>query len=487
MHQELKFVLSIVQLETNRLEKSYDSYTPEGFFYDEFQLNIDNPNITAQLYYKIHEVWSHGLLQLFIKNKILHDQLEVKDIIAFETARLIKLILEALSLEIIKEKEAWGLLFLNAQRLQDTFNNEIEFKEAYLKGSLYYQILFKDDEDDRGTRIKNFHILFEQLKQVNPVQLIWLERDIFDSFTIKSPTTKKVIQTSSDSGTREHHPIVQQIYHLLAKKDKSVLWDFLNQLNENERNQFLNLVYIDKKEGREVLTTEDYLELPALYPNVSYAYYLRGIYFYHFAWEARGTGIANTVGQKNYATFYERLRYAKKDLKKAHELAPNEQTYWGELYNVAKHFNSDEADELEEKLLKLIRKDAMQNTFCLRCVANMKKARWGGSHQEALEWAREVVATSTHGNPIKIMLFEAYIEQYDYILTLDRNEKEAQALLNKQTVQDELNLYFEELLENVENESIYATLLFWYEKVNDPKRLKKLMQLREVSLFHKRN
>ncbi|HHS92670.1 MAG TPA: hypothetical protein ENK82_04935 [Campylobacterales bacterium] len=194
------------------------------------------------------------------------------------------------------------------------------------------------------------------------------------------------------------------------------------------------------------------------------------MYFYHFAWETRGTGIANTVGQKNYANFYERLRYAKSDLKIAHQLAPLEQTYWAELYNIAKHFNSDEADELEAKLLKLIRENAMQNTFCLRRVANMKQARWGGSHQESLAWAREVISVSDYGNPIKIMLLEALLEQYDYILTQDRDEERAKRFLEEVAIQDEVNEYFEELLA-INNEKINTTLLFWYEKVGDEERL----------------
>jgi hypothetical protein len=457
-----RFLESIVALEETRL-KEVDI---DEFFMEEFQINSRGKRVQENVLYKVQETWSHGLLQLFIKNKILSDKIEVKDIIAFESARLLKFILESEKLEILDTREAWGLIILNLQRLQESFSNGKIFKEAYLKGRLYYDILFKEAEEERSTRIQNYDTLLHTLQNNTKHTIFWISDNLFDAITISEEATqppKKILQKSEDKQ-------LNKLYQLLMLENKIALFEVLDKMEEKERNHYLPLL----TQENNLLRIEAYLELPKKYPNVSYPYYLRGMYFYYFAWETRGTGIANTVGQKNYANFYERLRYAKKDLKTAYKLSPNEQTYWAELYNIAKHFNSEEADELEEKLIQLIRENAMYNVFCVRRVANMKKARWGGSHQESLEWAREVVLASKYGKPIKIMLFEAYLEQYDYILTLDKNEKEAQALLDNQAIQDEVNEYFEELLENIEDENIYSTLLFWYTKVGDEARLKEL-------------
>jgi len=459
-----KFLDSIIALEEARL-KDVDR---DDFFREEFQVNLQGKHLKENILYKIQETWAHGLLQLFIKNKILSDKLEVQDIIAFESARLLKFILESQKLQIIDAKESWGLIVLNLQRLQESFSNGETFKDAYLKGRLYYDILFKEAEEERSARIQNYDTLLDTLKNNTKHTIFWASNNLFETLTIfeeENHSTQNNLPKSDDSQLNE-------LYRLMMQKNKTELFNLLNSLKEKERSHYLPLLTQEKN----LLSIEEYLELPKKYSNISYAYYLRGMYFYHFAWETRGTGIANTVGQKNYANFYERLRYAKQDLKIAHKLSPNEQTYWAELYNIAKHFNSEEADELEEKLIQLIREHAMDNVFCLRRVANMKKARWGGSHQESLEWAREVILHSDYGNPIKIIIFETLIEQYNYILTLDRDKKGAQALLDSKEIQYELNQYFEELLENMEKdvETISSTLLFWYEKINDQERLKKI-------------
>ena len=463
-----KFLESILALEERRLE----DVEADDFFREEFQVNLHGKHLKENVLYRVQETWSHGLLQLFIKNKILSEKVEVQDIIAFESARLLKFIVESQKLEIIDPQESWGLIVLNLQRLQESFIDGEDFKKSYLKGRLYYDILFKEAEEERSNRIQNYDTLLRTLTSTIQENVCWSKESLLERVTIINEETHTTPKNMPKNIFKSNDSQLNKLYKLLINNEHTTLFEVLDSLKESDRNHYLPLLTQEKN----LLSIESYLELPAHYPDVSYAYYLRGMYFYHFAWETRGTGIANTVGQKNYAAFYERLRYAKKDLKKAHELSDQEQTYWAELYNIAKHFNSEEADELEEKLLERIRNDAMENVFCLRRVANMKRACWGGSHQESLEWAREVVLSTKHGDPMRIMLFEAYVQQYDYVLTLDRDQEGAQALLDNQEVQTELNQYFDELLENMEQdfETISSTLLFWYEKVKDEERLKKL-------------
>jgi hypothetical protein len=105
----------------------------------------------------------------------------------------------------------------------------------------------------------------------------------------------------------------------------------------------------------------------------------------------------------------------------------------------------------------------------------MKKARWGGSHKESLDWAREVIASSSQGDGIKIIIFEVLIEQYNYILEYDRDEEKANAIFKEEALKEEINQYFEELLEC--SDEVRSTLLFWYEKVGDEIRIKKITNL----------
>ena len=473
--KEEEFALAFAKFEEERLENSVEVYDVENYLNEEFYFNVNEPNASTKVYHVIKKVWTEGILELFIKNSILTDKLKVKDLVALDSTRFVKLVVEVLKLQLISEEEAWGLLFLNTQRIQDTFENAEAFKSAYFKGALFYDILFKSEEETRGEKVQNFDALLATLHQSSTVELRWLEQDIFDTFSIQEASTNNSEKNTLVPSKKSNKKTINTLYQLLQKEDKTKLWNFLDNLAEEERNQFLNELYIHNKQEA-ILTTEDYLELPTLYPDVSYAYYLRGIYFYHYAWEARGLGITNTVGQKNYALFYERLRYAKADLKKAYERSPNEQTYWADLYNLVKHFKSNEADLLQEELYGRIKANAMQNSYCIQRVSHLNKARWGGSHKESLNWAREVVAHSHYADPVKIIIFEVLIEQYNFILEFDRDEESANAIFKNETLQNEVNQYFDELLESINNsdKNISATLTFWYEKVGDAERLNKI-------------
>ncbi|CAA6817086.1 MAG: Unknown protein [uncultured Sulfurovum sp.] len=479
MNQEEIFALAFAKFEEERLLNSLEDFNVEAYLNDEFYFNINEDNASTKVYHVIKKVWTEGVLDLFIKNHILVDKLEVKDLVALDSTRFVKLVCEVLKLKLLEEKEAWGLLFLNAQRIQDTFENAEDFKASYFKGALFYEILFRSEEEERGEKIESFDALLQERHKASSVELAWLEDDVFDSFKIEgklpNSPSKKLVKTPEKPMEAQ----VSNMHQLLEKEDKTALWKLLDEFSEEERNKFLHQLYTNKKHNSSILTAEDYLELPALYPDVSYAYYLRGVYFYHFAWEARGLGITNTVGQKNYALFYERLRYAMADLKQAHELSPNEQTYWAELYNLVKHFKSKEADLLQEKLYTLIKENAMQNLYCIQRVSHLNKARWGGSHKESLDWAREVITHNQKGSPIKIIIFEALIEQYNYILKFDRDEEKANAIFKELALQDEVNQYFDELLACIEkaDDNISTTLMFWYEKVGDAQRIETLTDL----------
>ncbi len=468
MSKEEKFTLAIANLETERLSNSLEVYDVRAYLNEDFHFDINANNASTKVYNVVQLLWSEGLLEVFVSNNILTHKLEVKDLVAFDSARFSKLILEVLELQLLSEEEAWGLLFLNAQRVQDSFQDLEAFKTSYLKGALFFEILFKSDEENRGDKIENFDVLFQTLYESSKVAFSWLKEDVFssleifkignDGFSLASSGLKSPIPNANK---------VDVMHRLLAEEDKTELWSFIDALTQKERNEFLSQLYVATEE----ITAEDYLELPALYPNVSYAHYLRAVYFYHYAWEARGLGITNTVGQKNYALFYERLRYARTDLKKAYELSSNEQTYWAELYNLVKHFKNKESDHLEDDLYERIKENGMENTYCIERVAHMKKARWGGSHEESLAWAREVITHSSYGDSLKIIIFEVLIEQYEYIIEYDRDEAKANAIFKDEVLKDEVNQYFDEL---VNDAKLSETLLFWYEKVEDEQRLKKL-------------
>ncbi|CAA6820423.1 MAG: Unknown protein, partial [uncultured Sulfurovum sp.] len=169
--KEERFALAFAKFEEERLENSVEVYDVENYLDEEFYFNVNEPNASTKVYHVIKKVWTEGILELFIKNSILTDKLEVKDLVALDSTRFVKLVLEVLKLQLISEEEAWGLLFLNAQRIQDSFKSTKEFKNAYFKGALFYDILFKSEEETRGEKVQNFDTLLKTLQQSSKVEL----------------------------------------------------------------------------------------------------------------------------------------------------------------------------------------------------------------------------------------------------------------------------------------------------------------------------
>ena len=280
MSKEEKFTLAIANLETERLSNSLEVYDVRAYLNEDFHFDINANNASTKVYNVVQLLWSEGLLEVFVSNNILTHKLEVKDLVAFDSARFSKLILEVLELQLLSEEEAWGLLFLNARRVQDSFQDLEAFKTSYLKGALFFEILFKSDEENRGDKIENFDVLFQTLYESSKVAFSWLKEDVFssleifkignDGFSLASSGLKSPIPNANK---------VDVMHRLLAEEDKTELWSFIDALTQKERNEFLSQLYLLTEE----ITAEDYLELPALYPNVSYAYYLRAVYFYHYA------------------------------------------------------------------------------------------------------------------------------------------------------------------------------------------------------------
>jgi hypothetical protein len=280
---------------------------------------------------------------------------------------------------------------------------------------------------------------------------------------------------------REDDPTLIMLLGLMEKEDKAPLWKALDNLTGLERDH--NFSFFISKCNRENFAEEDLLELPEHYPEVHYAYMIRANYFDDFAWEARGTGTANTVGEENYRLFHERLAWAREDLKKAYELEPNEPVIWANLYA---NFSLSYDDKGErEKFYNLIKEKGLSNRYCTLRVSNFKQERWGGSHQENIDWANYIIANTKRGDVTRLIIFDVTIERYDYIRAFEDNDKKAEAIFKDKKIQNELNQYFDELVENMEKlpYSIAETLIYWYCMANDLERLRKVAQTMKAGQF----
>lgn len=296
-------------------------------------------------------------------------------------------------------------------------------------------------------------------------------------YNIVSHSNKFVKRISS-----EEYPLRLMLRELLDRDDKTALFQELDKLKGREREQ--EITFVVSKATTDFFFEEDLIELPDRYNNL-YAYLMRAHYFYTFAWEARGTGTSDTVGEENYQLFYERLGWALNDLFNAYELAPMEPKVWCDLYEILSHFSSDESNQKAEEIYKLIQKHALNHVGCVYGISRFKETRWGGSFEENLDWAREVIAGTQKGDPTRLIIYDVMIEHADYIKCFAEDEEEANKIFNNKQIQAEVNQYFDEILENFDKRpyAIVDTLCFWYAKVGDYDRLRQVVHTMEAGKF----
>ena len=125
------------------------------------------------------------------------------------------------------------------------------------------------------------------------------------------------------------------------------------------------------------------------------------------------------------------------------------------------------------------------NYYCVYGISRHKEERWGGSFEENLDWAREVIAGTKKGDPIRTIIYDVMIERADYINAFEEDEERAEAIFKDKKVQAEVNQYFDELIENLDANpyGIVDTLCFWYSKAGDYDRLRQVVHTMEVGKF----
>ena len=184
LSKEESFALEIGTLEHERIERSLELFNLRDYIKDEWGIDQKEEGVKENIIYQLQQLWSRGTLSIFMEHEFLKKELKVKDLIAFDSARFTELIRQLLYLELIEEKEAWGLLFLNAQRVQDSFENAEDFTNSYFKGAIFYEIIFKTEEKKREKKLENFNKIFMELQSQNETIIEWIDEALFTQLTI---------------------------------------------------------------------------------------------------------------------------------------------------------------------------------------------------------------------------------------------------------------------------------------------------------------
>ena len=279
----------------------------------------------------------------------------------------------------------------------------------------------------------------------------------------------------------EEKPLYLVFQELLEHEDKSRFFEELNRLNASDYEDIFG--FLSFTPTLKNLPEEDIIELPNEYLNAC-AYFMRANYFENYAWEARGTGDYQSVGEENYKLFYERLNYALEDLFKAHELEPKNRVIWSGLYEILSHFKRDpQRNTRRKEFYELMRKEALDHVGCVYRISRFKQQRWGGSFEENLDWAREVLAGTERGERTQLIIFDVMIERYHSLGWEDDGSD--QKFINDKKIQSEVNQYFDALLERMDEApySVSSSLIYWYVKVGDYERLRRVMHKTEAGKF----
>ncbi|NRQ33757.1 hypothetical protein HII36_18140 [Nonomuraea sp. NN258] len=126
------------------------------------------------------------------------------------------------------------------------------------------------------------------------------------------------------------------------------------------------------------------------------------------AWAIRGGSYAKYVGAKRFLSFWDVLAQAEEPLRQAAKEFPDDPVPWDRLQWHALGMQAGR-DELDGIWAELTARDphlyaghySRAQTLC---------AKWGGSHQEVLDFARDSAAVAPPGDPISAMPALAHFE-----------------------------------------------------------------------------
>ncbi|GLU48046.1 hypothetical protein [Nocardiopsis ansamitocini] len=127
------------------------------------------------------------------------------------------------------------------------------------------------------------------------------------------------------------------------------------------------------------------------------------------AWEIRGAGSADTVGAERFKLFFATLGNAREPLLAAAEIAADDPVPWECLqwFALGMQLERDEKDYIWQRVVERCPTLYPAHWGRVQTLA----AKWGGSHEEMLEFARGSVDIAPPGHPLTSMVALAHVER----------------------------------------------------------------------------
>lgn len=164
-------------------------------------------------------------------------------------------------------------------------------------------------------------------------------------------------------------------------------------------------------------------------PDSALPLLFRGAHSVHWAWQARGTGRANSVTEEGWKLFHTRVVSADRDLKRAAAL--DEQDPTPRVFSlVTARAMSLGQSELRRRYDEVARLDPLNNGATMQMIQGTAK-KWGGSHDAMFAFARDLSEKAPEGHSAHKAIALAHVEGW-----LDSDNKTR--YFNPKAIKDEI-------------------------------------------------
>jgi tetratricopeptide (TPR) repeat protein len=142
-------------------------------------------------------------------------------------------------------------------------------------------------------------------------------------------------------------------------------------------------------------------------PDTPLPFLVRGTQAIRWAWEARGTGWAETVSEEAWQQFFDRLQQAEADFRRAAELDPNDPLPHAQLIATGLALEL-EREELHSRFEAALARYPAHRAAHDHYFTTYER-RWGGSHEEMFDFAVKASDRAPMGSGVATLIPKAHV------------------------------------------------------------------------------
>jgi hypothetical protein len=171
---------------------------------------------------------------------------------------------------------------------------------------------------------------------------------------------------------------------------------------------------------KEVTNAYNMIERPLFknWPKAGAAYFVKGQFYYQFAWRARGGGYADKVTEKGWKAFQENLAVAEKAFNQAWALDPKDARIPTEMIEMAVS-QQKERPEMERWFDRAMNLNTNNYDACSKKLRYLSP-NWYGSPEEMTGFGRECVESPKWGGRVPLILVDAHWQSAQWLYPAQR-------------------------------------------------------------------